>query len=414
MPSRRPARLRLLLTTGAVVAATLLTTSPGASAALSTPGDFGAAIEGLSSYQGQTVCDPTEKPGTVALRTLLQQSFGANGAGITRACSGSRSEHSDGRAYDWMLDARRPADRAKADAFLSWLLAPDCHGNSFAMARRLGVMYVIWDGRTWEAYGAARGGDGWRAYTGYSPHTDHIHISLSLAGAAQQTSYWTQPQSGSCGAGGTSRTDAEAYVAALYLDLLERPVDPSGLATWGGELVSGRLTREQLAYQLATTDEWLGRLVDSYYQGALDRPADPDGRAYWIDLLRRGMRPADAAAGFYASEESFLRAGGRVDVWVDNIYRQLLGRASEPAGNAHWVQQTAERGRVYVAGFILDTSPETLQRRVGLLYDRLLERQADAAGLTTWPGVVQSRGDLVLVAALAASQEYLEQARAGR
>jgi peptidoglycan hydrolase-like protein with peptidoglycan-binding domain len=55
-------------------------------------------------------------------------------------------------------------------------------------ARRLGVMYVIFDGRIWSSY---RAGDGWRAYTGGESHADHIHISMSWAGAAKRTSWWT-------------------------------------------------------------------------------------------------------------------------------------------------------------------------------------------------------------------------------
>lgn len=409
---RRWTRLRLLATTGALAAVTLAGL-PAAGAALPVPGDFGPAIEPLSGYQGQTVCDPTDKPGTVALRTLLQQSFGANGGGISRACSGSRSEHSEGRAYDFMLDANKPADRAKADAFLSWLLSPDCRGNSYAMARRLGVMYVIWDGRTWEAYAAARGGDGWKAYSGYSPHRDHIHISLNPAGAAGQTSYWTQPSSGSCTAGGTTQTDAQAYVSALYPDLLSRTVDPAGLMTWSAELVSGRLSREQLAYRLATTDEWLGRLVDGYYLGALGRPADSGGRAYWVSLMRQGMRPQDVAVSFYSSPESFAQAGNDVDRWVDNLYRQLLGRSSEDVGRRHWVDLARTNGRGYVASFIYDSAAESLQRRVRVLYEVLLNRQPDAAGLATWPAQVQVRGDIALAATLASSEEYLLRARAG-
>jgi hypothetical protein len=56
------------------------------------------------------------------------------------------------------------------------------------MARRLGVMYIIWNGRIWGSYRAA---EGWRSYGGANPHTDHVHFSFSRAGALKQTSYWT-------------------------------------------------------------------------------------------------------------------------------------------------------------------------------------------------------------------------------
>ncbi len=82
------------------------------------------------------------------------------------------------------------ADRAVADDFLAWLLATDRYGHPFAMARRLGIMYMIHNRRIWSAY---RWMDGWRPYTGASPHTDHVHFSFSWAGANRATTWWTAP-----------------------------------------------------------------------------------------------------------------------------------------------------------------------------------------------------------------------------
>jgi peptidoglycan hydrolase-like protein with peptidoglycan-binding domain len=55
-------------------------------------------------------------------------------------------------------------------------------------ARRLGVMYVIYDGRIWSSY---RASEGWRKYSGGESHGDHIHISLAWNGAMKRTSFWT-------------------------------------------------------------------------------------------------------------------------------------------------------------------------------------------------------------------------------
>jgi hypothetical protein len=49
-------------------------------------------------------------------------------------------------------------------------------------------MYVIWNHKIWSSYNA---GAGWRPYSGPDPHTSHMHISLSWAGALKKTSYWT-------------------------------------------------------------------------------------------------------------------------------------------------------------------------------------------------------------------------------
>ncbi len=49
-------------------------------------------------------------------------------------------------------------------------------------------MYAICDRRIWSIYSAD---EGWRADTGASPHTDHVHLSFGWAGACGATSFWT-------------------------------------------------------------------------------------------------------------------------------------------------------------------------------------------------------------------------------
>ena len=81
-----------------------------------------------------------------------------------------------------------PAEKAIAKQFLAWLLAPGPSGMAALNARRLGVMYVIWNGRIWSAY---RASEGWRSYGGGEAHAGHIHISLAWNGATKRTSFWT-------------------------------------------------------------------------------------------------------------------------------------------------------------------------------------------------------------------------------
>ena len=150
----------------------------------------GRAIEIYSPYQGQSTCNPAPKVGTLALSKLVMAAYpGTGSSGIARDCSiGARSEHKEGRAWDWTVSYASARQRAQAADFVHWLFATDVYGNRFAEARRLGVMYVIWNHKIWSA---AQASAGWRTYTGADPHTGHMHISLSWAGALKKTSYWT-------------------------------------------------------------------------------------------------------------------------------------------------------------------------------------------------------------------------------
>ena len=172
----------LALTGGLAVAAPASSAEPVPQPSVA----FSGAPEGLARYVGQSTCDPTEKPGATALRALLLATYGvANGRGTSRDCAvGGKSEHKEGRAYDWMNDVGDPVEKARADAFVAWATGPDATGVAGGNARRLGIMYIIWNKRTWSAYS----GGTWKAYTGANPHTDHVHISLGWDGAYTRTS----------------------------------------------------------------------------------------------------------------------------------------------------------------------------------------------------------------------------------
>jgi hypothetical protein len=165
----------------------------------------GRSIEVFSPYQAQSTCNPTPKPGTLALSKLVMAAYPGTGTlGIARDCSiGGRSEHKEGRAWDWHVVYTNPKQRAQAADFVHWLFRTDAYGNKFAQARRLGIQYVIWNHKIWGSYAA---GAGWRAYTGPDPHTGHMHISLSWAGAQKKTSYWTGAVSPVLRAPGTPAT----------------------------------------------------------------------------------------------------------------------------------------------------------------------------------------------------------------
>ncbi|MPZ97620.1 MAG: hypothetical protein GEU96_22555 [Propionibacteriales bacterium] len=186
-------RTRLLRPLVALLAAVLLTTTAVAASAVTpkAPRTYGSKIEPLASFQPQTACSPWARPGTQAFADLLLRTYPTTRSlGIVRSCRvGGTSEHKEGRAFDWGgLRASSAADRARVDSLMSWLLATDKDGHKYAMARRLGIQYVIWNKRIWGSYAAS---SGWRRYTGANPHTDHVHFSLSWAGARKETSFWT-------------------------------------------------------------------------------------------------------------------------------------------------------------------------------------------------------------------------------
>jgi hypothetical protein len=184
---------------------TLLTTLPAEAKTLAVPATITTSnIDAHLGYQPQTTCSPSAKPGAKALLSLLINTWGGSSSGISRGCkSGGRSEHKEGRALDWHMSAKKAKDRKQVARAVKWITAN--HGE---VARRLGLMYVIWNQRIWSTYYPELG---WRKMADRGSvtanHKDHVHISLSWDGAYQQTSWWTgkpvvSPLNSKCGVNG--------------------------------------------------------------------------------------------------------------------------------------------------------------------------------------------------------------------
>jgi DNA-directed RNA polymerase subunit N (RpoN/RPB10) len=189
--SRRRTALVASIAALACGVAGMIVWTVGISSAAAVPATpaFGRSIDGYAAYDGQDTCDPTAKPGVIGFRDLLNRTYGVHTAYIGRSCdTAGVSEHEEGRALDYMLNVNNATQRDIANTVLNWLLATDQYGNRHALARRLGVMYIIWNRQQWRSY---RPGDGWQPYSGSNPHTDHIHISFSWPGARKQTSWWS-------------------------------------------------------------------------------------------------------------------------------------------------------------------------------------------------------------------------------
>jgi hypothetical protein len=117
---------------------------------------------------------------------------------IVRPCSAADSGHEEGRALDWMVSVRDAGQKAVAESFLAWVQATDAYGNPAAMARRLGISYLIWDNQIWRPRDLA-----WTDYDGCTKpklrwkkydttcHRNHVHVSFSWDGALGRTSFWT-------------------------------------------------------------------------------------------------------------------------------------------------------------------------------------------------------------------------------
>ena len=101
----------------------------------------------------------------------------------------------EGSSYD---GAHRCTTKASRPGML---LAPDAAGNPQALARRMGVEELIWEGGHWGAgttrfspcspcYG--KRGKLKRNVDVTTARRDHVHIGMTRRGAAARTSFWSR------------------------------------------------------------------------------------------------------------------------------------------------------------------------------------------------------------------------------
>ena len=130
--------------------------------------------------------------------------------------------------------------------------------------------------------------------------------------------------------------------------------------------------------------EYLRDLVASDYDDVFGHPAGTAILAPWVSRLAGGARDQSVLAGMLGSAQFFTLSGGAPAGFISLLYEKLLDRPVDPAGLSWWVGRLATgTPRTSVALAIL-SSPEYLRHFVENQYHRLLGHGPDAAELSFW------------------------------
>ena len=275
------------------------------------------APDPYADYHGQKSCNPVAQPGTAALRSLILSTYGVGrDGGIARACEiGGTSEHKEGRAWDWMLNVNDPVEAHHAYAVTQWLVGPDASGEPAGNARRLGIMYLIWNRTIWSAYNAAAG---WQPYTGPNPHTDHVHVSLSWDGAMGRTSWWTgtaitQQDMGPCVQ--YVGEFAPAYTGPRYTPCPPPLPRVDNAASSASRDLDGDAIPDSLARERGTGRLWL-------------YPGNGNGGSLWGRVVGVNWQTMDAMV-----ITPDVTADGRADMWARDTSGALWLYPGDGAGS---------------------------------------------------------------------------------
>ncbi|HLJ94497.1 MAG TPA: DUF4214 domain-containing protein [Gemmataceae bacterium] len=132
-------------------------------------------------------------------------------------------------------------------------------------------------------------------------------------------------------AGGTD----QAWLDALYHDLLGRDADGVGESAWLQMLASGT-TRFNIAYGIAASVEHESIVVSADYQNYLGRSADASEVAGWVNALEHGMSDEQVVAAFVGSDEFYAAHGSSSQSWLTGAYQFIFQRDPDTGGFNYW------------------------------------------------------------------------------
>ena len=181
-------------------------------------------------------------------------------------------------------------------------------------------------------------------------------------------------------------TPNQRFVEQLYWDLLRRPVDAAGLASWSGLLDQG-LARTQIATAIQNSPEYHTLVVGDLYLLVLGRTADASGLTTWVNFLNQGHTAEQLETILLGSEEFFVTHGSANNQgFLPALYQIVLQRPIDPSGAQSWgqaLQSDVSSRQDVAAGVLANAEADGLE--VQSLYTQFLHRVADPSGLDTSP-----------------------------
>lgn len=209
---------------------------------------------------------------------------------------------------------------------------------------------------------------------------------------------------------GCDPTDSQVqrYVCRAYLDLLDRPADPSGKAYWVARIESGE-ARYAILSSFSRTIEYRTRVVRTAFGEILGRDVNAADRAYWAGVLVT-REPDFLRASLLGSPEFLGRAGGP-DGWAPATSQLVLRRTATVEELADLTGRLAAgTSRTAVAADLLATAEADTVTVKGV-YEHFLRRTPPTGEVGFWVGRLQGgTTETRLVVEIVASAEYFTKA----
>jgi hypothetical protein len=181
-------------------------------------------------------------------------------------------------------------------------------------------------------------------------------------------------------------------VRQIYLQILGRCPGGSESAYWVGRLGAG-MARGAFAEAVDVSHEnMVNNNVNPGFQGILGRAPTAAELTRWVRNIRNHHGDAVFGATLESSDEHYGHVAGadaaaKDQAWLTEAYMQILDRAPDAAGRAHFTAQLGSPStpatRLKVA-LRLEISGENARDWVGAVYGAAFGRGPDPAGMQFW------------------------------
>lgn len=161
-----------------------------------------------------------------------------------------------------------------------------------------------------------------------------------------------------------------------------------------------------------STPQGFGALVARLYAAVLGRAPETAGLVFWSNALAQGAAPGNVAASLASSAEfqaRFPAASQGPVALVQQLFQTVLGRPADPAGLVYWSGQVQSQGLGATLVAFASTSeaqarnpaqtggtwvPDQQATSVARLYYAALSRAPDAGGLAFWTSALKNGASL--------------------
>jgi len=167
-----------------------------------------------------------------------------------------------------------------------------------------------------------------------------------------------------------------AVVRLVYLELLGRCPDQAGFDHWLARLEGGT-SQQAFADVISASAEARRVVANDAYRTMLGRDGDPAGLAFWAERLRTG-RYDELLTAIGDTEEYWSQAGSTNEGFVTRTYQRVLQRDPDAAGLAYWTSRLDGGEARFVLLRTFTRLVEPARVIVVQSYDEILDRAPTA------------------------------------